>query len=75
MGRRTLTFLLLLKTENENMALEFDQEIENLSLQIKTVNVEISDTCIYPDRDAADEMNIKKKAGKSLSILDSRINY
>jgi len=47
----------LISSENESMKLEPDREIENLLLQINTGNVEISH--IYPDRDAADEMNIK----------------
>jgi len=37
--------------------LESDREIENLSLQINTGNVKINH--MYPDRDVADEMNIK----------------
>jgi len=36
------------------MKLESDQEIEDLSLQINTANVEINH--IFPDRDVADEM-------------------
>jgi len=47
----------LIGSENENMELESDREIENLSLQISTENVEINH--IYPDRYVADEMNIK----------------
>jgi len=42
---------------NESLKLESDPEIENLLLQINTGNIEISH--IYPDRDAAGEMNIK----------------
>jgi len=37
------------------MKMESDPEIENMLLQINTGHVEI----IYPDRDAADEMNSK----------------
>jgi len=39
------------------MKLESDRETENLSLQINAGNVEINR--IYPDRNVADEMNIK----------------
>jgi len=42
------------------MKLTCDQEIENLSLQINTGNIEIRHTCNYPDRDDADEIeNLK----------------
>jgi len=60
------------------MKLESDREIKNLSLQINTGNVEINH--VYADRDVADEMNIKmlkfaKMQVKTLSILDSRLNF
>jgi len=47
----------LIVSENENMKLVSDRDIENLLRKINTGNVEISH--IYTDRDAADEMNIK----------------
>jgi len=84
-GRRNLTFtlwLILLKPEKENIKLESDQKIENLSLQISTGHVEINHTYIYLDRDAADEINIKSTKIKFDKleinlhlILDSKMNY
>jgi len=62
----------------KKMKLEPDWEIENQSRQINTGNVEINH--IYPDRNVADEMNLKvlkftKIQVKTLSILNSRLNY
>jgi len=58
----------LIGSENENMKLKSDQEIENLSLQINTGNVAINQIYVT-------DVEVCQNAGKTLSILYSRLNY